>query len=248
MNTAWEQLKQDHRFYIGTDHEHKITHELESLIDHKPACRALLEAQNEGLAAPDLSITGLLFGKMYSVMTMGMYETIVKYGLVIDASPENIGIECLEKNKMNYVIREEAVASIEDLTEEEVKDRIRRFITENLQPLFQTIAKASNCKSTHMRSIVSHNLHQRSLAFAEEHPEKKDFAEKVLHWFTSEELFEDGTVNPLHFEFRFFEKENGKGTYVRRHCCMKYMLHQGNKKNCCPTCPLISDEERADRL
>ncbi|CDQ20916.1 hypothetical protein [Halobacillus karajensis] len=247
MIRVFEQIQNDHRMYIGAEYQNRIHFKVDDLIKDKQALIDLLETQKQQLNAPNLAITGLLFGKMYSVLTMGLFETIIKHGLIIDANPENIGIEMKEKNAMNYMIEEDAVHKITDLPEEKIKEFIHTFISDHLHPLFQSAAKASNCKITHMRSIVSHNLHQRKWMLTKE-KEDHEWRDTVFHWFTSQELFEKNRHNPLHFKFRFYQAENGKETYVRRHCCMKYMLHDADKSKCCPTCPLIPDEERDDRI
>ncbi|WP_226577285.1 IucA/IucC family C-terminal-domain containing protein [Halobacillus litoralis] len=247
MNTTFEQIQNDHKLYIGSEYQDRISYEVADLIDNKYSTRELLETQMRQLDAPNLTIAGLLFGKMYSVLTMGLFESLVKHDLVIETHPEKIGIELKEKNAMNYIIKEEHVHKATDLPDEKVKEQIYTFITLHLQPLFQTVARVSKCKATHMRSIVSHNLHQRKCALAQTDVDQERL-EKVFHWFTSHELFQENRRNPLHFKFRYYKADNGKETYVRRHCCMKYMLHNANKEKCCPTCPLIPDEERDDRI
>ncbi|MGP4062423.1 hypothetical protein [Halobacillus sp. H74] len=248
MNAAFEQIQNDHRIYIGTEDQNRISYMVDELIHDQQQAKQLLDLQKRQLDAPNLSLTGLLFGKMYSVLTMGLFETIIKHGLIIDTAPSNIGIELKQKNAMNYMIREDAVYPVADLPEEQVKNLVHTFIVENLQPLFQTIAQVAKCKPTHMRSIVSHNLHQRKCALVNARPEIEEHIEQVFRWFTSNELFEKNRRNPLQFNFRYYTADNGKETYVRRHCCMKYMLHGGDKTKCCPTCPLIPDEERDERL
>ncbi|ASF41142.1 hypothetical protein CEH05_19045 [Halobacillus halophilus] len=248
MNTAFEQIKNNHRIYIGESYEDQVSYKVADLIHDKENIQQLIQIQKHQLGAPNIAITGLLFGKMYSVITMGLFEMIVRHHLILDMIPSNVGIELQEKNKMNYIISEDAVYSTHDLTDEKVKELIHSYLVQHLQPLFQQVAQTTGCKSTHMRSIVSHNLHQKYREFIQNHPQHEEYAEKVFRWFTTEVCFSKNMRNPLHFDFRFYEADNGKKTYVRRHCCMKYMLHGANKAKCCPTCPLISDEERDDRL
>ncbi|MCA0972123.1 hypothetical protein LCM20_16065 [Halobacillus litoralis] len=248
MKTIFEQLQNDHRLYIGDEYSEHMDYRVDDLINDRIALKELLNKQNKGIEAPSLSITGLLFGKMYSVFAMGFFEMMVTHGVILDADPSQVGIELEEKNKMNYVLPEAAVKPLKELSEEEVQERILTFITGHIQPLFQQVAKVSRCKSTHMRSIVSHNLHQRKCALVKQYPEREEMIEQLFHWMTSHELFSRNRRNPLHFDFRYYTADNGKETYVRRHCCMKYMLHNANKAKCCPTCPLISDEERDERL
>ncbi|MBA2174927.1 hypothetical protein H0266_08490 [Halobacillus locisalis] len=248
MNTAFEQIKNDHRIYIGSEYEERVDVRVEDLIHDHLTVMNVLKQQRKGVDAPNVSITGLLFGKMYSVFTMGFFQSMIEQNVIIDTDPSHFGIELEEKNRMNYIVPSEAVHQMDELSEERVKQLIKAFITDHLQPLFQKVAQISCCKSTHMRSIVSHNLHQRKCALEKEKPELKEKIEKVFHWLTSDELFKENRRNPLHFDFRYYTADNGKETYVRRHCCMKYMLHDGNKAKCCATCPLISDEERDERL
>ncbi|SFF83620.1 Ferric iron reductase protein FhuF, involved in iron transport [Halobacillus alkaliphilus] len=248
MKTAFEQIKNDHRIYIGKSYEEQMSYRVDELIQDKECIQQLLQIQKQQLNAPSLAITGLLFGKMYSVITMGLYEMIVKHNLILDMMSSHVGIELKEKNAMNYIISEDAVYSTRDLSDEKMRELIRTFLVKHLQPLFQQVAQTTGCKSTHMRSIVSHNLHQRYCQLIQTHPEHKEYAEKIFRWFTTEACFSKNMRNPLHFNFRFYEADNGKETYVRRHCCMKYMLHGADKSKCCPTCPLISDEERDQRL
>ncbi|SDN94987.1 IucA/IucC family C-terminal-domain containing protein [Halobacillus aidingensis] len=246
MKRVFEQIQNDHRIFVGSEYKDRSHYKVDDLIQNKKAMKELLTKQKDQLNAPNLAITGLLFGKMYSVLTMGLFETMIRHGVVIDASPENICIELKEKNAMNYIVDEDAVHKIADLPEEEVKESIHTFITQHLQPLFQTVAQVSKCKTTHMRSIVSHNLHQRKCVLVKDQAD--EWTETVFRWFTTHELFKENKRNPLHFKFRFYQADNGKETYVRRHCCMKYMLHDADKAKCCPTCPLIPDEERDDRI
>ncbi|SFJ68241.1 Ferric iron reductase protein FhuF, involved in iron transport [Halobacillus dabanensis] len=247
MNTTLKQVENDHKIVIGNDKENRVHFFADQLIQKKDTVKELLHIQTNQLEAPNQSITGLLFGKMYSVYTMGLFEILLNHGLIIDSTPANIGIELKEKNAMNYIVKEDDVHAMENLTEEEIKAHIYTFLVDHLQPLFQSVAQVSGCKSTHMRSIVSHNLHQRKCALMRTHENKK-LVEIIFRWFTSQELFKRNTRNPLNFHFRYYKADNGKETYVRRHCCMKYMLHDADKSKCCPTCPLISDEERDDRM
>ncbi|MGP4076270.1 hypothetical protein [Halobacillus sp. K22] len=248
MNTAFEQIKNNLRIYIGKSYEDQISYKVAELIHDKERIQQLLQIQKQQLNAPNLAITGLLFGKMYSVITMGLYEMIVKHNLILDMMPSHVGIELKEKNAMNYIISEDAVYSTNDLSDEKIKKLIHTFLVKHLQPLFHQVAQTTGCKSTHMRSIVSHNLHQRYCKLIQTHPEQKEYAEEVFRRFTTEACFGKNMRNPLHFNFRFYEADNGKKTYVRRHCCMKYMLHGADKTKCCPTCPLIADEERDHRI
>lgn len=247
MNTTLKQVENDHKIVIGNDQQDRVDFYADELINDPESVYELLHIQMDQLEAPNQSITGLLFGKMYSVYTMGLFETLINHGLIIDSTPCNIGIELKEKNAMNYIVEENAVHSIKDLTEKELQAHIHTFIVDHLQPLFQSVAQVSGCKTTHMRSIVSHNLHQRKCALMRTH-EEPEWVETIFRWFTSHELFKKNRRNPLHFNFRFYQADNGKETYVRKHCCMKYMLHDADKSKCCPTCPLISDEERDDRI
>ncbi|WP_281657670.1 hypothetical protein [Halobacillus sp. Cin3] len=247
MKTAFQNIQKNHRIYIGRPHAGHVSHNVTDLIENKENLERLLTAQADNLAAPNLSVAGLLFGKMYSVLTMGLFESIVRHGILFDGHPEHYGIQQKEKNVMNYILAEDCAHKVEDVSEEYVKAQIRTFIVHHLQPLFQTAAHVSKCKAAHMRSIVSHNLHQRMCALEKEGVDP-DQLEKVFRWFTSNELFHENERNPLYFKFRWYTSEEGKQTYVRRHCCMKYMLHDADKSKCCPTCPLISDKERRDRI
>ncbi|MEC3885639.1 IucA/IucC family C-terminal-domain containing protein [Halobacillus sp. HZG1] len=246
MKRVFEQIQNNHRIFVGSEYKDRSHYKVDELIKNKKMMKELLDIQKDRLDAPNLAITGLLFGKMYSVLTMGLFESMINHGIVIDASPENISIEMREKNVMNYMIDDSAVHKIADLSEDKIKEYVHTFITQHLQPLFQTVAQVSKCKTTHMRSIVSHNLHQRKYAIMKD--QEDEWTETVFRWFTTHELFEENHRNPLHFKFRFYQAANGKETYVRRHCCMKYMLHDADKSKCCPTCPLIPDEERDDRI
>ncbi|MYL30414.1 hypothetical protein GLW03_11325 [Halobacillus halophilus] len=247
MKTAFDHIQKNHRIYIGTEHSGRVSFHVGNLIKNNGDLEELLTLQAGNLNAPNLSIAGLLFGKMYSVLTMGLFESIVRYGLVLDGHPDHYGIETKEKNAMNYILPENRVHAVKDVSEAYVKEQIHTFIVHHLQPLFQTAAHVSKCKAAHMRSIVSHNLHQRMCALEKEGVDPEEL-EKVFRWFTSNELFQEGERNPLFFNFRWYTSEDGKETYVRRHCCMKYMLHNADKRKCCATCPLISDKERRDRI
>lgn len=247
MNTPLKQVENEHRIVIGSNHLDRVNFYVDHLIHDQKAIKELIDRQTEQLSAPNRSITGLLFGKMYSVYTLGLFETLIKHRLIIDSSPDLIGIEMEEKNRMNYILKEECVHPIEDLTEDEVKHHIYTFIVEHLQPLFQSVAQVSGCKTTHMRSIVSHNLHQRKCQLLKNHDDP-EWVETVFRWLTSHDLFRKNKRNPLHFNFRYYTADNGKETYVRRHCCMKYMLHNADKSKCCATCPLIPDDERDKRI
>lgn len=247
MNTTFTKLKNNHRFIIGTAHHTDNLFNIADLIENKSSVRELLHIQKQQIKADKLALTGLLFGKMFSVFAMGFYESIVKHGIIIDTAPENISIELKERNVMNYWIDEDAVYHVKDLSAEKVQQLIYTFIVSNLQPLFQSAAKVSQCKATHMRSIVSHNLHQSHKKLMESEGDP-DQVEKIFQWLTSDELFGQHQRNPLHFDFRFYKSNNGETTYVRRHCCMKYMLHGADHSKRCATCPLISDQEREKKI
>lgn len=248
MNQTFEQIKNDHRIYIGSGYNERIDYRVSDLIQDRVSLQELLKKQEQGIKAPSFSLAGLLFGKMYSVLAMGFFESMVVHGLILDPDPAHVGIECEEKNRMNYIFPPEAALPLNELAGQKNKALIRHFLIDHIQPLFESVAQVSRCKSTHMRSIVSHNLHQRKCALIKEHPERKEKIDQLFHWMTSNELFDENRRNPLHFNFRYYTADDGKETYVRRHCCMKYMLHGGNKAKCCATCPLISDEERDERL
>ncbi|TGB02907.1 hypothetical protein [Halobacillus salinus] len=248
MNQTFEQIKNDHRIYIGSEYEERIDYRVADLIQDRVALRELLKRQEKGIEAPSFSLAGLLFGKMYSVLAMGFFEMMVVHGVILDLDPARVGIECEEKNRMNYIVPAEAALPMDEVSDEKKKELVRTFIIDHVQPLFQNVAQTSRCKSTHMRSIVSHNLHQRYCALLKERPEEKETIDQLFRWLTSNELFRENYRNPLQFKFRYYTSDAGKETYVRRHCCMKYMLHDANKAKCCATCPLIADEERDEKL
>ncbi|RWZ58671.1 hypothetical protein EQV77_06815 [Halobacillus fulvus] len=245
MNATFETLKHDHRIHIGSSHT--PDYQVSDLLRDRSLARELIDIQTDQLRAPNTALSGLLFGKMYSVFAMGMFETMIKHNLIIDTSPHLIGIELLEKNVMNYHVNEEAVHEIDDLSDEEVRALLYTFVSSHIHPLFRMIANVSKSRSIHMHSLVSHNLHQKAKALVEEGYDEES-VRFYLDLLTGHDLFPERRRNPLHFEFRLYTSEEGTSTYVRRHCCMKYMLHEGAHAKRCPTCPLISDQERDEKL
>ncbi|KGP74295.1 IucA/IucC family C-terminal-domain containing protein [Pontibacillus yanchengensis] len=230
-------LAQNAFIYIDSDFNDKIDFRLQDIIEKEDQARQFIDIQKQQQDLTNPTIIGTLFGKKHSVLGMGLYVLMVQHGIMIDLRPEKVGIK-LEEGKSNaYYIEEEAIHHISDLTEEEFHKLIRVFILEHLQPLFAAVAKASKSKASHLHSLVSHNLHQRSLVLGQEEGANHSIIQHYLDLLTSDQLFDNDETNPLQFTFQLHTPQEGDPMYIRKHCCLSYLAKGGDKSHCCGTCP-----------
>ncbi|WP_345240742.1 (2Fe-2S)-binding protein [Pontibacillus salipaludis] len=223
--------------HIESNFDDKIDYRVSDIINDKEQAQEFVDVQKEHRETLNSTIVGTLFGKRYSVLGMGIFTLLVDYGLLIDTSPELVGIK-LEAGKPNrYYIEETAVKEVNELSTEEVERLIRVCIKEHHEPLFDQVAKVSKSKSSHLHSLVSHNLFQRSLVLSRQEGADIDRIQHYLDLFTTDVLFKDSEKNPLQFTFELHTPEEGDPFYIRKHCCLSYLIHKGDKSQCCGTCP-----------
>ncbi|GGD08698.1 hypothetical protein [Pontibacillus salipaludis] len=223
--------------HIESNFDDKIDYRISDIINNEEQAQEFIHIQKDHRETLNPTIVGTLFGKRYSVLGMGIFTLLVDYGLLIDTSPELVGIK-LEAGKPNrYYIEETAVKDVHDLSTEEVERLIRVFIKDHLEPFFDQVALASKSKSSHLHSLVSHNLYQRSLVLNRKEGADQEKVQHYLDLFTSDYLFTEDETNPLQFTFELHTPEEGDPFYIRKHCCLSYLVYKGDNSKCCGTCP-----------
>ncbi|TYS69452.1 hypothetical protein FZC76_04225 [Sutcliffiella horikoshii] len=191
--------------------------------------------QKEGMNNPNLTIIGTMFGKRYSVLAMSVIDTMILSGKLFDASPENIYLKITESGAFYFYIHPKNIFPLQSLTLDEKQQLIQNFNNNHLKTLFKEVAKISNSKEQHLLSLVSHNLHQRSLFLQRRFPKKKGNIEQILNLFIKDNNSEQN--NPLNFTFNKIENAEGSVQYIRKYCCLEYLQHNRNLDKCCSTCP-----------
>ncbi|MFJ7755697.1 hypothetical protein ACQKGI_10055 [Peribacillus muralis] len=222
--------------HIHRNYHKKGSYSLKELFYDDNKLRHVLTQQEKGLTVKNSTITGTMFGKQYSVMVLGIFDMMVYRNLLIDADPGNIYIKLTEQGTIRFYINPKAVLSLNKLTAAEKNLIMHRLIEQHITPLFIRVGDMTNSKAKHLYSLVTHNLFQRSEFLKARFPNQKDLIESYKNSFISHELVE-GYTNPLHFTFRSVENANGSIRYIRNHCCLEYLRHDGDLAACCSTCP-----------
>lgn len=221
---------------ITSKQKQKADCSLQDLINNPEKIQEMLIGhQKEGVNNPNLTIIGTMFGKRYSVLAMCIFDVMILSGKLIDASPENIYVKINEKGAIYFYIHPKNIIPLQSLTTVQKKEIIINFTTNHLKPLFEVVAELSKSKATHLLSLVSHNLHQRSLLLQKRFPNEKRNIEEVLNLFIENDMSEYN--NPLNFTFHKIENDVGTVKYIRKHCCLEYLQHNRNLDACCSTCP-----------
>ncbi|ART75423.1 hypothetical protein ACQCU1_14190 [Sutcliffiella horikoshii] len=236
--------------YIKNKYFISIGHEPESIMVHNliedtDVVRHMTKVQTSQMNQCAPTITGTIFGKRYSVLAMAFLDMYIQYGILLDLRPSNVGIVLRNNGGMRYTLSPNAILHSDHLDREQKEELKRTFFTEHLLPLFAVIAKETKSKESHMHSLVSHNLVQKSATLKDVLPEKNHLIEETLHFLL--EIYEVKLKNgdTYQHQYRLYTSEDGKESfYVRNHCCLAYLLHEGDKSRCCGTCPLISDNQR----
>ncbi|MGD6801952.1 hypothetical protein ACQCVK_21135 [Rossellomorea vietnamensis] len=225
--------------HISRRHVKKGDFSVQKLIEDEETLRNLLLIQkSHSHGDPNLTIVGTLFGKRYSVLPIVFFDKMVLSGMVIDASPENIFVKVTKTGGIRFFIHPRNIVSRKSLSKEQEQKLLHTLVADHLTPLFEKVCKIANCKVPHLQSLVSHNLYQRSHFLQSKFPDSKITAEDVLRMMTGAELFQNQR-NPLDFTFRKAEGGSSTAAYIRKHCCLAYLQHEGDKSHCCSTCPHI---------
>lgn len=226
--------------HISRKHDKKGDFSVRELIEDETRLGNLLNTQKiHSPGKPNLTIIGTLFGKRYSVFPIAFFDMTALTGKVINATPENVYIKVTETGGLNYYIHPRDIVSSRKLSNEEEKQLLYSLVAVHLTPLFEQVSSIANCKVAHLQSLVSHNLHQRSIFLQNKFSNNSNQIDDLLHRMTQPDLFAS-KKNPLNFTFRKVEKENGTVKYIRKYCCLAYLQYEGDKSHCCGTCPHIN--------
>ncbi|PYZ96390.1 hypothetical protein CR205_11740 [Alteribacter lacisalsi] len=215
---------------IFTDQlQEKSDHTIAELIRSSEHIRCFTDNLHTSMKSPNSVVTGTIFGKRYAALVRGLFTAGV-YGWSIDASPEQTVMLVKDKAKLAFMLDRSSAVPSASLTHEETEARIVRFISGHLDPLFYQIAEATGAKRTHMHSLVAHSLYQTAHKLRASDNGKKEAIGRMLDLFLIE-------GSPLSFHFQL--SPDGE-YYIRKHCCLAYLLKGGSKDNCCGTCPHIN--------
>lgn len=221
---------------ITSKHKQKGDYSIQDLINNRDHLQAILEKhQKEGVNNPSLTIIGTMFGKRYSVFAMCIFDMMALSGKLLDASPENIYVKITESGGIYFYIHPKNIYTLHSLTIAQKQQFIDHLTSNHLKPLFEEVAIISKSKSQHLLSLVSHNLHQRSLFLQKRFPKEKANIEQILKLLIENNASDD--QNPLNFTFDKKENASGSVQYIRKHCCLEYLQYNRNLSKCCSTCP-----------
>ncbi|TMW70926.1 (2Fe-2S)-binding protein [Alteribacter natronophilus] len=209
--------------------QEKSDHTIAELIRSSDYISSFTDSLRTAMESPNRVVTGTIFGKRYAALVRGLFSAAV-YGWSIDASPAHTGMLVKDKAKLAFMLDRSSVAPSDSLTGGEAEARIVRFVSGHLDPLFEQMAGATGAKKTHMHSLVAHSLYQTAHKLRASDPDKKETIRRTLDLFLIE-------GSPLSFHFEL--SPDGE-YYIRKHCCLAYLLKGGSKDNCCGTCPHIN--------
>ncbi|MGP4070092.1 hypothetical protein [Halobacillus sp. B29] len=233
----YDYLAQNAFIHIESDFDDKIDFRISDIIENEQHAKNFIEMQKPHRGTENSTIVGTLLGKRYSVLGMGIFSLLIRRGILIDTSPHLIGIKLEEGEPNRYFIEEKAVKEVSDLSTEQIHALIRTFLKSHLEPFFNAVAKAARCKADHLHSFVAHNLFQRRLLMKRKELADDQTIDDYFHLFTTNELLDKEENNPLAFTFERHHPEEGDPFYIRKHCCLSYLLHDRDLDHCCGTCP-----------
>ncbi|ANU10812.1 hypothetical protein A1A1_17620 [Planococcus antarcticus DSM 14505] len=232
--------------------EHSVTigHEKDSflvkdLIDKPALAKQMIQIQTQQMNQCTPIITGTIFGKRYSVLAMVFLDLYIKYGILLDLQPSNVGIVLRNSGGMRYTLGENAIPLSKNLSSVQERMKMKVFIKDHLLPLFSAISKETKSQESHMHSLVSHNFFQKSSALKESSPEQSCLIDETLSFLLSEYGVRQKNGELYRHEYRLYSSpDEPEKFYLRNHCCLSYLLHDGDKNRCCRTCPLLSEDQR----
>ncbi|WP_147804645.1 hypothetical protein [Alkalicoccus halolimnae] len=185
----------------------------------------LIHLHSRQMLMDNPTVIGTLFAKRYAKTAAGHFYALV-HGCILQTDPAHAFIRA--KNYGELALELPSGSWVESSDQKLQREAVHALIKHHIEPLFFSISKHTGARSAHLFSIASHTLHQTSLHLKEQMPHAASYVEDILHMYTAYENFST--------EFRFKEHS---GFYVRKHCCLSYML-DGDKASCCKTCPLIN--------
>ncbi|MFJ9497176.1 hypothetical protein [Brevibacillus centrosporus] len=248
MNREWSMyLAKQYGISIEDDlSQAKGEYTVQDLIEQKVQMREFLEAQSSQMNHIALAVTGTLFAKRYSVLSMGVFDALIRYQIILDTSPQHMFITRKDGGEMGFVLPETAVKLLSELSDHEVEVFLSSFVYKHLTPLFQRVSEVSRSKTTHLFSQISYNTAQKALQLKMDIPEKALQIDRQWKRLLEVPAGCDRTKkNPLAMEFRLYHPSDGSSPYyIRKHCCLAYIVRGGDKSRVCDSCPLLSDDER----
>ncbi|MCP3032724.1 hypothetical protein LF817_15475 [Halobacillus sp. A1] len=232
----YDDLAQHAFIHIESDFDDKIDFRISDIIENDQHAKDFIAMQKPHRGTENSTIVGTLLGKRYSVLAMGIFSLLIRRGIIIDTAPHLIGIKLEEGEPNRYFIEEKAVKEVSDSGVDQINELIRTFLKSHLEPFFSAVAKAARCKADHLHSLVAHNLFQRRLLMKRKQLGDDQTIDDYFHLFTTNELFDKEESNPLAFTFERHQPEEGDPFYIRKHCCLSYLLHDRELDHCCGTC------------
>lgn len=215
----------DHTDYIVKD-----------LLNGQELVKRLLLQQSQQMFDCDKVLTGTVFGKRYSALAQGVFDAWSQFELWIDANPGHVGIKLVEHGCLHFYLPKSTLKAKTDPSNETAIS----FVFDHLEPLFKAISIEANSQLSHMLSLVSHNLHETARILSLANPELHANIEKKLQMMITDTGVKGG-ANPLRFDFHLKAADNRADSYyVRKHCCLAYLIWGGHKDKCCSTCPIIA--------
>ncbi|MBA2175860.1 hypothetical protein H0266_13260 [Halobacillus locisalis] len=243
----YELLAKQAFIHIESDFDAKIDFRISDVIESETKAKEFIDIQKGHRGAQNTTIVGTLLGKRYSVLAMGIYSLLIRRGIMIDTSPHFIGIKLEEGKPNRYFIEEKALMDVSYLSVDQVHEYIRTFLKGHFEPFFNAVATAARCKAEHLHSLVAHNLFQPSLLLEREKLADPQTIQDYLDLFTTDQLFEKKGENPLAFTFQLHNPEDGDPFYIRKHCCLSYLLHDRDLAHCCGTCPHLFKNSKKEK-
>ncbi|WP_126425192.1 (2Fe-2S)-binding protein [Brevibacillus marinus] len=245
LQDALDYLEDGYGIFIGDSFYANTDYLVQDLIEQKEKAEQLLHIQSKQMNRCSKVVTGTIFGKRYSVLGMGFFDALIQFDILLETNPIQVGIKLGKGGEMSFALPPSAVKQVSDLSREQINNLLLAFIQLHLTPLFHAVSRLAGSKTDHMFSQVSHNLHQTALRLRSKLPDQEQKIDAYLNALVSDPLFGEAGENPLQGEFRLYQPPNGSSPfYIRKHCCLAYVIHGADKSFCCATCPLIPDEER----
>lgn len=198
--------------------------------------RQLLGILCSSLQAPNSIVTASLFAKYYSYLLLNAgFYSVMQLNRSLTLSLSNLTlIVPNDKWEPTIELKEEP---IEELKVDSSKERlllnmIQTIVEENLRPLYAKLSEVTYIKSHVLWAHASYAVHHLYDLWSKKGVMTKADLQVILE-----------KVHELDIKFQVIDHplKAGEQLRIRKECCLRCLLPEGNK---CTTCPGLDERER----